>query len=189
MNTERLLDVLVNGPANATTPDTRDRGELVASICADIAAGSDVVDACASSSVAPGEFLAWTVDDDDTAAAYARALKIRARLLADAPIAAARHLARVREGGALDARMLGAYAGAMAKEVEWTATVAERGEPSKIGKGNGEGAENIVRIVFDPLPVHHQVAPTDTQPVRAASEQRALSDSVPASYVVVDELD
>lgn len=188
MNTERLLDILVNGPANATTPDTRDRSELVASICADIAAGSDVTDACAASAVAPRQFLAWTVDDDATGASYARALRIRARLLADAPIAAARAIARARVDER-DARMLSAQVGALKAEVELTAMVAEKGEPSKIGKGNGEGAENIVRIVFDPLPVHHQVAPTDTQSTLPASEQRALSDSVPAAYVVVDELD
>ena len=184
MNTERLLDVLVNGPVNATTPDTRDRGELVASICADIAAGSDVVDACAASSVAPGEFLAWTVDDDDTAAAYTRALKIRARLLADAPIAAARVIRNARVGGERGSD-LSSLVAAVKAEAELAGQVAERGEPvESVNK-----SENVVRIVFDPLPVHHQVTPTDTQPVRAASEQRALSDSVPASYVVVDELD
>lgn len=186
--TDRLLDILVNGPIHATTTDDRPRASIVAAVCDDIAAGSDVTDACAASSVAPGQFLAWTVDDDDTATAYARALRIRARLLADAPIAAARAIARARVD-VLDARMLGAQVGALKAEVELTAMVAEKGEPSKSGKGAGDSSENIVRIVFDPLPVHHQVTPTDAQSLASSVEQRKLSDAVSASYVVVDELD
>jgi hypothetical protein len=74
---------------------------------------------------------------------------------------------------------------AVKAEAELAAQVTERGEPAQSAKG----AENVVRIVFDPLPVHHQVAPTDTQSLASSVEQRKLSDAVPASYVVVDELD
>lgn len=187
MDTERLLDVLINGPVNATTADTRDRSELVAAICADIAAGSDVTDACAASSVAPGAFLAWTVDDDDASAAYARALKIRARLLADSPVRAARELGRVLAGshGALGFGKMGEVVGAIKARAELEGQAAERGEPVRSDKMT----ENVVRIVFDPLPVHHSLEPTDTQSALERAEPAQLSTSVPAAYVVVDELD
>lgn len=186
---DRELDVLVNGPVNATTPDPRARADLVASVCAEIAGGADITDACAACAVSPADFLAWTVDDDDAQTAYSRALRIRARLLADAPIAAAREIRRVREHEH-DARVIGAMVGAIKAEAELVATVSERGEPAPRGGNSGPAAaENIVRIVFDPLPIHHQVTATDTQSMPATSEQRKLSDAVPASYVVVDELD
>lgn len=186
-DTARLLDVLINGPVNATTADPRDRAQLVDAICADIAAGSDVTDACAASSVAPGAFLAWTVDDDAAAAAYTRALKIRARLLADSPVRAARELGRVLAGshGALGFGKMGEVVGAIKARAELEGQAAERGEPV----ASVNMTENVVRIVFDPLPVHHQVAPTDTQSTLPSAEHAKLSDAVPATYVVVDELD
>lgn len=185
MDTERLLDVLVNGPAHATTPDPRDRIELVSAVCAEIAHGADVTDACAACAVAPGEFLAWTVDDDATGTAYARALRIRARLLADAPIAAARVIRDARVGGERGQSLVSLVA-AVKAEAELASDVAEKGEPRPRGGGSGaDPAENVVRIVFDPLPVHHQVTPADTQSVAPRDDVRALSASVPADYVVI----
>lgn len=184
MNLERQLDVILNGPVHATTPDHRDQAQLVDAVCAEIAAGADVTDACAACAVAPATFLAWTVDDADVAAAYARALKIRARLLADAPIAAARVIRDARVGGERGAD-LASLVGAAKAEAELAAKVTERGEPLEPARGT----ENVVRIVFDPLPVHHQVAPTDTQPAVSDGDTRKLSASVPAVYTVVDELD
>ncbi|MCA2990794.1 hypothetical protein [Gemmatimonas sp.] len=184
MDATRLLDLLANGAIHAETPETRDSAAIIDSVCAEIAAGADVTDACAACAVAPAVFLAWTVDDDSAATAYARALKIRARLLADAPIAAARAVRREREAGARGPELASVVA-AVKAEAELAGQVAERGEPTASVKMS----ETSVRITFDPLPVHHALAPTDTQPALPSAEQRKLSEAVPAVYVVADELD
>lgn len=185
MTLERSFDLLVNGAVNATTPDERPRSDLVSAVCAEIAAGADVTDACAACLVSPADFLAWTVDDDDTEASYRRALRIRARLLADAPVRAARELGRVLRGTheSLGFAKLGEIAGAIKSRAELEGQASDRGEPPAAVKMT----ENLVRITFDPLPVHVSAAPADTQSVAASTEQAQLSASVPADYVIVSD--
>ncbi len=176
------IDVTLYGLTALPEPTGDERQRLVTVVCAELAAGSDITDACAIAQVAPARYLAWTVDDTQIATAHARALKIRARLLADAPIAAARALKHARTTGETGGHKLGEVVAALKAEVELVENVSQRGDPvvPEVAK-----SEHSVRITFDPLPPALAHAVTDASSVAPAPGQSALTDAVPASYVVL----
>ena len=168
MNT---LDIALHGALGASPDsDTRDALHVASIVCAEIAAGSDIADACAAAVVSPARFLASVEDSPDVRALHTRALRIRAALLADAPLALSRVLRDRREGRGAS---LGVTLGELAKAVMAEATLLAKAA----GAGDTEEhrAPTIV-VRFDALPSHVPA------PIPSASfeivETVALSDPV-----------
>jgi hypothetical protein len=186
-----VLDLALNGALGASPDsDTRDPLAVASLVCAELANGSDITDACAAAVVAPSRYLASVEDSAVIRELHERALRIRARVLADAPLALARVLAERREGRGAS---LGVSLGELAKAVMAEAVLTARGTAS--GDNVTERAPTII-VRFDTLPAHAPIADASIEYVSPtlsdalAPGDSALSDDVAYAYdETTDELD
>ena len=185
------LDIALHGALGASPDsDTRDALHVASIVCAEIAAGSDIADACAAAVVSPARYLASVEDRTDVRELHAKALRIRAALLADAPLALSRVLRDRREGRGAS---LGVTLGELAKAVMAEATLLAKAA----GAGDTEEARAPTIVVrFDALPSHLpapipfaaiEYAETVTLSDSAGQADSALTDG--ASYTYDDDDD
>jgi hypothetical protein len=183
-----LLDIAVNGALGADADsDTRNVAELAALVATELAAGSDITDACAAAVVSPARYLGWVEDLPAVRESHARALRIRAALLADHPLALARTLADQRTGRAEALHGLEAVA---------RAVTAEAGLVAKVARPEGAASTTpTIRIVFDTpanvQSVSYGHTASDTLSDSTTPAQHSLSDGQATDYAIIegDELD
>ena len=180
-----LADIATNG-VDALTDDERDPRAVAADVAALIAQGEPITEACAASVIAPATYLGWTITDDVVREMHARAVEVRAKLLADTPLMLAREVRSARTTpAALLAGGLREVVGAIEAEARLVA--------SALSQSNGAAPAQMVRVSFD-APAPHLLAsgaPTDGATVARAPSAAQLSDDATEGYAVIerDELD
>jgi hypothetical protein len=178
-----LVDLAVNGAMGANA-DSDDRAphDVASAVAAEIARGATIEDACAAAVVAPDRYVLWTIEHDTVGEMHAKALRVRAAILADAPLALARALKGVREGSrALPVGVrLGEYGKALEAEARLTASTQGVGQNDR-----AQGAPRV-HITFDALPDHLRLPPTVAASVGEAPGASDASDDAATDYVIVE---
>jgi hypothetical protein len=177
------VDIAVNGALGADpSSDDRDPHTVASGVAAEIARGATIEDACASMVVAPDHYLLWTLEHEAIAEMHARALSVRAQLLADVPLTLARALRGAREG--VRALPVGVRLGDLAKALEAEARLTAQGSaPAPTARRD---APQEVRITFDTLPDHLRLPPTVAASAAPEASASAVSDARPGDYVIIE---